>query len=65
MLTRVNPTLDRALILFQDVIDVLHRSVFAVLLQNIVSEVDSSLERTEWSAAHNKGDLLNPQPLCN
>jgi len=36
MLTRVNPTLDRAVILFQDVIKILHRSVLTVLLQNTV-----------------------------
>jgi len=34
MLTRVDPTLDGPMILFQDVIEVLHRSVLAVLLQN-------------------------------
>ena len=36
MLPRVNPTLDRAVILFQDVIKILHRSVLTVLLQNTV-----------------------------
>src|SRR5260370_28666389 len=34
MLTRVDPTLDGPMILFQDVIEVLHRSVLPVLLQN-------------------------------
>jgi hypothetical protein len=36
MLTRVNPTLDRTVILFQDVIKILHGSVLTVLLQNTV-----------------------------
>ena len=36
MLTRVHPTLDRAVILFQHVIKILHRSVLTVLLQNTV-----------------------------
>jgi hypothetical protein len=34
MLTRVDPAFDGPVILFQDVIEVLHRSVLAVLLQN-------------------------------
>ena len=34
MLTRVDPAFDRPVILFQDVIEVLHRSVLAVVLQN-------------------------------
>jgi hypothetical protein len=34
ILTRVDPTLDRPMIRFQDVIEVLHRSVLAVLLQS-------------------------------
>ena len=34
MLTRVYPPLDGPVILFQDVIEVLHRSMLAVLLQN-------------------------------
>ena len=34
MLTRVDPPFDGPVILFQDVIEVLHRSVLAVLLQN-------------------------------
>src|ERR1700730_17294929 len=34
MLTRVDPPLDGPVILFQDVIEVLHRSMLAVLLQN-------------------------------
>jgi hypothetical protein len=36
MLTRVNPTLDRPVILFQDVIKILNRSVLTVFLQNTV-----------------------------
>ena len=36
MLTCVNPTLDRPVILFQDVIKILDRSVLTVLLQNTV-----------------------------
>ena len=36
MLTCVNPTLDRPVILFQDVIKILNRSVLTVLLQNTV-----------------------------
>ena len=36
MLTGVNPTLDRPVILFQDVIKILNRSVLTVLLQNTV-----------------------------
>ena len=34
MLTRVDPLLDGPVILFQDVIEILHRSMLAVLLQN-------------------------------
>jgi len=34
MLTRVDPPLDGPVILFQDVIEILHRSMLAVLLQN-------------------------------
>ena len=34
MLTRADPALDRPMILFQDVIEVLHRSMLAVLLQS-------------------------------
>ena len=34
MLTRVDPTLDRPVILFQNIIEVLHRSMSAVLLQS-------------------------------
>ena len=37
MLTCVNPTLDRPVILFQDVIKILNRSVLTVLLQNAIS----------------------------
>jgi hypothetical protein len=36
MLTRVNPTLERPVILFQEVIKILNRSVLTVLLQNTV-----------------------------
>src|ERR1700731_684266 len=36
MLACANPTLDRTVILFQDVIKILHRSVLTVLLQNTV-----------------------------
>ncbi len=36
MLTRVDPSLDRAVVLFQDVIKVLHRSMSTVLFQNTV-----------------------------
>ena len=36
MLTRVHPALDRAVVLFQDVIKVLHRSMSTVLFQNTV-----------------------------
>jgi hypothetical protein len=48
MLTRVNPTLDRAVILFQDVIKILHRSVLTVLLQNTLA-----------AAIRVKGDTLD------
>ena len=37
MLTCVNPTLDRPVILFQDVIKILNRSVLTALLQNAIS----------------------------
>jgi hypothetical protein len=64
MLTRVDPTLDGPMILFQDVIEVLHRSVLAVLLQNtlvfelhnrrrvsgMLAGVDDSRRRTVCSA---------------
>src|SRR3984957_19287488 len=36
MLTGADPALDGPVILFQDVIEVLHRSMFTVLLQNTV-----------------------------
>jgi hypothetical protein len=39
MLTRANPALDRPVILFQDVIEILHRAVLA-----IVGQIASSLE---------------------
>src|ERR1700736_6877779 len=34
ILTRVGPSLDRAVVLFQDVVKVLHRAMSAVLLQS-------------------------------
>jgi hypothetical protein len=34
MLTRVDPTLDRPVILFQDIVEILHRSMSTVLLQS-------------------------------
>src|SRR5208337_111945 len=36
MLTRVYSSLDRAVVLFQNIVEILHRSVLAVLLQNIL-----------------------------
>src|SRR5271165_4734300 len=37
MLARLDPALDGPVILFQDVIEILHRSMLAVLLQNTLS----------------------------
>jgi hypothetical protein len=34
MLTRVDPALDRPMILFQDIVEILHRSMPAVLLRS-------------------------------
>jgi hypothetical protein len=42
MLTRAAPALDRPMILFQDVIEVLHRSMLAVLLQSTFGFVAQS-----------------------
>src|SRR5271166_6863474 len=36
MLTRSDPALDRPMILFQDIVEILHRSMSTVLLQNTV-----------------------------
>jgi hypothetical protein len=35
MLTRVDPTLDRPVILFKDIVEILHRSMPAILLQSL------------------------------
>ena len=36
MLTRVDPTLDRPVILFKDIVEILHRSMPAILLQSLL-----------------------------
>jgi hypothetical protein len=67
MLTRADPALDHPMILFQDVIEVLHRSMLAVLLQSRAWRTIAGYEAIHmirkgqscWSAAGVKVCLLH------
>ena len=70
MLTRVDPTLDRPMILFQYIVEILHRSMSTVLLQSALGfelydgwRVSGVLESIENNPLHRlQGAIMNGRP---